>query len=689
MEGVFGVGHPVTAVGDPDQNIYAWRGASLYNLLDFPIAVPLRGRPAGREAPALHEFPLRRADPGRRRHPHRTAARRAAPRPREGVATSPAQRRGRGARSSGTTTSGRRRRWIADRDVALHEGGAAWSDMAVLCRTSRLFQLLQRAFGERGIPVEILGLAGLLKLPEVVEVLAYARAVHDPTASVALARILLGPALPRGVQGPRAGGRWAKSENCAVARADEDDDEANAVPVRRGAGAPGRGRGSVATRGARGSRSSATSSRALRVEARKPGPRVPGRGDPAHGHPRRARRRRRPVAAASAPEPRRRSWIRCTRSNRVEGELTLRAFLDYVDAGGAARQAGMGTGPAHRRGLREGHDDPRGQGPGVRPRLRAGLAHGLLPNPSIQQNPAERGTRWTSSCAATPTSCRRSTATSARSRRRSRPRRSSRNGAPPTSRSRARAGRCGSAAALVRREREGEGSQHVLRGAGGVGRSRGPGRRWTAGTESRRGEPHARVPGSDFVRDWPGPARPDDADELFPHGLARGGRRGVAEASAACRPPLVDALARRGPGVVRARWRRPARARAPPARARSRRGRAPAPSARRRPSRRARVIDYARARSASTGRSVRPLPRFSGPAARIGTEIHRWIERRASGQGQLLEVDDAPDLTDEELAGDPGRVERLRQAFLDSRFADRDAAVRRARVPVAGRTRTR
>ena len=66
---------------------------------------------------------------------------------------------------------------------------------------------------------------------------------------------------------------------------------------------------------------------------------------------------------------------------------------------------------------------------------------------------------------------------------------------------------------------------------------------------------------------------------------------------------------------------------------------------------------------------VRPLPRFSGPAARIGTEIHAWIERRARGQGQLLELEDRPDLTDEELAGDPGRVERLRESFLASRFA--------------------
>jgi DNA helicase-2/ATP-dependent DNA helicase PcrA len=81
-------------------------------------------------------------------------------------------------------------------------------------------------------------------------------------------------------------------------------------------------------------------------------------------------------------------------------------------------------------------------------------------------------------------------------------------------------------------------------------------------------------------------------------------------------------------------------------------------------------MDYARCPKRFYWTSVRPLPRFSGPAARIGTEVHRWIERRASGQGRLLEADDVVDLTHEELAGDPGRVDRLRQAFLDSRYAD-------------------
>ena len=54
LQALFGGGHPVTAVGDPCQSIYGWRGASAGNLrrfvADFPVAGPKvtgRVRPAG------------------------------------------------------------------------------------------------------------------------------------------------------------------------------------------------------------------------------------------------------------------------------------------------------------------------------------------------------------------------------------------------------------------------------------------------------------------------------------------------------------------------------------------------------------------------------------------------------------------------------------------------------------------
>src|SRR5205085_3695904 len=97
------------------------------------------------------------------------------------------------------------------------------SSFAVLSRKSRLFVPLQEALGERQVPVEIVGLAGLLKLPEVVEVLAYARAVTDPFASVALARILLGPRYRVGFKDLARVAAWAATQNRLVRGTEEGE----------------------------------------------------------------------------------------------------------------------------------------------------------------------------------------------------------------------------------------------------------------------------------------------------------------------------------------------------------------------------------------------------------------------------------------------------------------------------------
>ena len=51
LRALFGGGHPVTAVGDPCQSIYGWRGASAGNLRrfgrDFPVRAAGRGRAGG------------------------------------------------------------------------------------------------------------------------------------------------------------------------------------------------------------------------------------------------------------------------------------------------------------------------------------------------------------------------------------------------------------------------------------------------------------------------------------------------------------------------------------------------------------------------------------------------------------------------------------------------------------------
>jgi DNA helicase-2/ATP-dependent DNA helicase PcrA len=85
------------------------------------------------------------------------------------------------------------------------------SDVAVLCRKRSQFVPLRRAIEARGIQVEVVGLGGLLVVPEVQDVVATLRVLHDAGASDALARLLTGPRWRIGPRDLLALGRRARA----------------------------------------------------------------------------------------------------------------------------------------------------------------------------------------------------------------------------------------------------------------------------------------------------------------------------------------------------------------------------------------------------------------------------------------------------------------------------------------------
>ncbi|MBV9319393.1 MAG: ATP-dependent helicase, partial [Mycobacterium sp.] len=184
----------LTAVGDPIQSIYGWRGAAATNLPRFATDFP---RSDGTPAPIL-ELPTSWRNPrrvlevanavsaeARRRS---VAVRALRPRPHAPPGTM---------RCALLADVKAEREWIADH---LHRHyrrsqaeGAAPPTAAVLVRRNADAAPMAEALRARGVPVEVVGLAGLLSIPEVADVVAMLRLVADPAAGAAAMRVLTGP----------------------------------------------------------------------------------------------------------------------------------------------------------------------------------------------------------------------------------------------------------------------------------------------------------------------------------------------------------------------------------------------------------------------------------------------------------------------------------------------------------------
>jgi DNA helicase-2/ATP-dependent DNA helicase PcrA len=184
---------PVTAVGDPNHSIYGWRGASATTLTRFPhefadsvgdaevlpLSTSWRNDTAILSAANIISGPLRAKS--------RVDVEVLRPRPDAGNGRLHAARllttEAEAAHVAG---------WIADRWLDAR-GRPTGVSAAVLCRKRSQFSAVIDALERAGLPVEVVGLGGLLTTPEVSDIVALLWVVQDPTRGDQLMRLLTGP----------------------------------------------------------------------------------------------------------------------------------------------------------------------------------------------------------------------------------------------------------------------------------------------------------------------------------------------------------------------------------------------------------------------------------------------------------------------------------------------------------------
>ncbi|CAN7280892.1 ATP-dependent DNA helicase [Terrabacter sp. LjRoot27] len=234
--------HPgvaLTAVGDPNQSIYGWRGASATTLLRFPSEFGGDDGPADvlplstswRNDSLILDAANAVAAPLATEHVQPLR-----PRPGAGVGTIEVARLGTAEEEADHLAA-----WIASHWFS-PSGRRTGRSAAVLCRRRSTFPMVLEALRRRQLPVEVVGLGGLLVTPEVSDLVAALWVVQDPSRGDQLMRLLTGPVVRLGAADLAGLWAWARELHARTPRVGSAVAEATAPtgrPDRPGAGSAG------------------------------------------------------------------------------------------------------------------------------------------------------------------------------------------------------------------------------------------------------------------------------------------------------------------------------------------------------------------------------------------------------------------------------------------------------------------
>ena len=210
---LFNGGHPVTAVGDPCQSIYTWRGAAAGTIGAFNNYFP-----KGEGATGKSQYNLSTTYRNDQSILEVANVISEGVRNNDGVVVQPL--RARENAGKGDLTCGifenleAEAQAIAEYFTPLWQGNEKREKpmtFAVLVRKKSLIAYIQDALTAADIPSEVLGLGGLIHVPEVADIVALLKVINSPDAGGALMRHLTGPRINLGARDIAALGRFSRS----------------------------------------------------------------------------------------------------------------------------------------------------------------------------------------------------------------------------------------------------------------------------------------------------------------------------------------------------------------------------------------------------------------------------------------------------------------------------------------------
>jgi DNA helicase-2/ATP-dependent DNA helicase PcrA len=208
LTAVFAGGIAVTAVGDSDQTIYEWRGASLENFSSFPQHFP---RQDGRPTETLPLSVNRRSD--RAILDLANEIQTLLPRLEGSEPLKPGPDADNGSVIAGWfSTDTEEAAWIAEEILELQSAGRDWSDMAILCRKRASIRPIVAALRDSGVPYSVSSMGELLSIAEVSDLVAWMRVLADPGDEPYLLRILMGGRFRLGMRDISRLARWCRGD---------------------------------------------------------------------------------------------------------------------------------------------------------------------------------------------------------------------------------------------------------------------------------------------------------------------------------------------------------------------------------------------------------------------------------------------------------------------------------------------